>query len=184
MEFLEGEDRLCDSFAVPEKFLCQCSDVMNVVSTQSSLLNCFTKSYGGRYFKGTGSFLATKHSEWIPFICSLQSACCDGTWTQMISEQLKVPELEPVIRQLIETDPVDRRTEGCRILFELLKEMGIRYFTPKEVAALHSFPPEFQFPEGVSQRRQYALLGNSLSVAVVSALLQHLLSYNRDVTGD
>ncbi|GJM93935.1 hypothetical protein PR202_ga10533 [Eleusine coracana subsp. coracana] len=36
-----------------------------------------------------------------------------------------------------------------------------------EVANLHSFPSSFYFPDHISLRQQYAMLGNSLSVAVV-----------------
>lgn len=57
-----------------------------------------------------------------------------------------------------------------------LKELGLRYFTPREVANLHSFPEDFRFPEHISIRQQYALLGNSLSVAVVAPLFRYLFS--------
>ncbi|CAI0399491.1 unnamed protein product [Linum tenue] len=55
-----------------------------------------------------------------------------------------------------------------------LKEQGLRYFTPREVANMHSFPVEFQFPEHITLKQRYALLGNSLSVAVVGPLLSYL----------
>lgn len=57
-----------------------------------------------------------------------------------------------------------------------LQDLRLRYFTPKEVANLHSFPKEFSFPEGISLRQRYALLGNSLSVAVVAPLLCYLFT--------
>lgn len=57
----------------------------------------------------------------------------------------------------------------------LLESMRLRYFTPREVARLHSFPAQFSFPQNVSLRQKYALLGNSLSVAVVAKLLRELL---------
>ncbi|KAE8698350.1 hypothetical protein F3Y22_tig00110597pilonHSYRG00027 [Hibiscus syriacus] len=47
-----------------------------------------------------------------------------------------------------------------------LKEQCLRYFTPREVANLHSFPKDFEFPKHISLRQRYAMLGNSLSVAV------------------
>ncbi|KAL8166468.1 hypothetical protein V2J09_007967, partial [Rumex salicifolius] len=53
-----------------------------------------------------------------------------------------------------------------------LKDQGLRYFTPREVANLHSFPKEFSFPEFVSLKQRYALLGNSLSIAVVAPLIK------------
>ncbi|GAB2284895.1 C-5 cytosine-specific DNA methylase [Dionaea muscipula] len=57
-----------------------------------------------------------------------------------------------------------------------LKELQLRYFTPREIANLHSFPKEFAFPETVSLRQRYALLGNSLSIAVVAPLIRFLFA--------
>lgn len=57
-----------------------------------------------------------------------------------------------------------------------LENQGLRYFTPREVANLHSFPKEFCFPEHVSLRQRYALLGNSLSISVVAPLIKYLFS--------
>ncbi|KAL5975266.1 C-5 cytosine-specific DNA methylase [Asimina triloba] len=54
----------------------------------------------------------------------------------------------------------------------IIKDLGLRYFTPREVANLHSFPEDFCFPKHITLRQRYALLGNSLSVAVVAPLLQ------------
>ncbi|KAH9608123.1 hypothetical protein KSS87_001054 [Heliosperma pusillum] len=70
-----------------------------------------------------------------------------------------------------------------------LEKQGLRYFTPREVANLHSFPKEFGFPDHISIRQRYlraaweqfkhssgrALdqvpgLGVSLSIAVVAHL--------------
>ncbi|XP_031480474.1 tRNA (cytosine(38)-C(5))-methyltransferase 2 isoform X2 [Nymphaea colorata] len=58
----------------------------------------------------------------------------------------------------------------------LLHQLGLRYFTPREVANLHSFPQEFEFPQHISLRQRYALLGNSLSIAVVAPLLRYLFT--------
>ncbi|CDP04792.1 unnamed protein product [Coffea canephora] len=58
-----------------------------------------------------------------------------------------------------------------------LEELGLRYFTPREVANLHSFPEDFQFPEHISLRQCYALLGNSLSVGVVAPQLRYLFTH-------
>ncbi|PIN18417.1 C-5 cytosine-specific DNA methylase [Handroanthus impetiginosus] len=38
-----------------------------------------------------------------------------------------------------------------------LQELCLRYFTPREVANLHSFPEDFQFPQHVSLRQWYVL---------------------------
>ncbi|MCO5570493.1 hypothetical protein L7F22_024215 [Adiantum nelumboides] len=59
-----------------------------------------------------------------------------------------------------------------------LKQLGLRYFTPREIANLHSFPKNFEFPDHITLKQRYALLGNSLSVAVVGSLLRYLLQNN------
>ncbi|KAF6133458.1 tRNA aspartic acid methyltransferase 1 [Phyllostomus discolor] len=52
--------------------------------------------------------------------------------------------------------------------------LKLRYFTPKEIANLHGFPPEFGFPENVTVKQRYRLLGNSLNVCVVAKLIRVL----------
>ncbi len=61
-------------------------------------------------------------------------------------------------------------------LLHWLQQLHLRYFTPREVANWHSFPSNFSFPPHVTIKQQYALLGNSLSVAVVADLLTYLLT--------
>lgn len=62
-----------------------------------------------------------------------------------------------------------------------LVEIGLRFFTPTEIALLHGFPVEgsgdyrFAFPADISTIHQYRLLGNSLNVPVVSLILKDLL---------
>jgi len=53
----------------------------------------------------------------------------------------------------------------------------LRYFTVNEVARLHSFPSDFKWPETLSKRQRYTLLGNSMSVACVAPLLDYLFAY-------
>ena len=50
----------------------------------------------------------------------------------------------------------------------------VRYFTPTEIANLHCFPSTYQFPDQLSIRQQYAVLGNGLNIFVVAALLENL----------
>ena len=65
--------------------------------------------------------------------------------------------------------------ERARLSVEELKSLGLRYFSPWEIARLHSFPEAFSFPQHVTLRQQYALLGNSVSALVIADLLQYLL---------
>ncbi|CAG2122058.1 unnamed protein product, partial [Medioppia subpectinata] len=46
----------------------------------------------------------------------------------------------------------------------LLRTLRLRFFTPKEIANLMSFPPHFDFPEDYTIKQKYRLLGNSVNV--------------------
>ena len=51
----------------------------------------------------------------------------------------------------------------------------VRYFTPAELLRFHGFASTFSFPKEIPIQKQYKLIGNSLSVDVVSFLLKELL---------
>uniref|UniRef100_A0A674I0H7 tRNA (cytosine(38)-C(5))-methyltransferase n=2 Tax=Terrapene triunguis TaxID=2587831 RepID=A0A674I0H7_9SAUR len=55
-----------------------------------------------------------------------------------------------------------------------LSTLKLRYFTPREIANLHGFPPEFGFPDKITMKQRYRLLGNSLNVHVVAKLVSLL----------
>lgn len=57
---------------------------------------------------------------------------------------------------------------------ESLRDLHLRYFTPREVANLMCFPPDFSFPAHLTTKQCYKALGNSLNVKVVSFLIQYL----------
>ncbi|XP_077158999.1 tRNA (cytosine(38)-C(5))-methyltransferase isoform X2 [Paroedura picta] len=56
-----------------------------------------------------------------------------------------------------------------------LSTLKLRYFTPREIANLHGFPPEFDFPGNITMKQRYRLLGNSLNVHVVAKLISILV---------
>ena len=59
---------------------------------------------------------------------------------------------------------------------ERLLPLRARYFSPREISNLHGFPADFCFPESISRKKRYELLGNSLSVQVVSRMLGFLFA--------
>ncbi len=66
---------------------------------------------------------------------------------------------------------------------EALVTVGLRFFTPLEIAKIHGLPIEesegrrvFKFPEEVTRANQYRLLGNSLNIKVVSFIFRRLFS--------
>lgn len=53
---------------------------------------------------------------------------------------------------------------------------SIRLFHPHELLRLFGFPDAFSFPADMSLRQQYNCIGNSVNVAVVRKVMQHLFS--------
>lgn len=61
----------------------------------------------------------------------------------------------------------------------ILPTIGLRFFTPKEIALLHDFPiesGEFSFPSDVCDSQRYRLLGNSMNIRVVSMIFKILFN--------
>lgn len=54
----------------------------------------------------------------------------------------------------------------------LAHSQGVRRFSPEEIARLLHFPANFQFPDRLSVRQKWHLVGNSLSVVAVAELLR------------
>ncbi|XP_052584093.1 tRNA (cytosine(38)-C(5))-methyltransferase isoform X4 [Peromyscus californicus insignis] len=75
-------------------------------------------------------------------------------------------QIENIFKSLNDLPPEEKIAK-----LSLLK---LRYFTPREIANLQGFPPEFGFPEKITVKQRYRLLGNSLNVHVVAKLIRIL----------
>lgn len=78
-------------------------------------------------------------------------------------------------------DAVDKCCSQLQLLLDekksidLLKRLQLRYFTPSEVTRLMCFnESKFSFPDKISYKSRYRLLGNSVNVLVVSELIKLL----------
>jgi site-specific DNA-cytosine methylase len=54
---------------------------------------------------------------------------------------------------------------------------GLRFFAPREITRIFGFPADFVWPDCVSSKQRYELLGNSLNVVVAANLLSFLLEH-------
>lgn len=64
---------------------------------------------------------------------------------------------------------------------EVLPTLGLRFFSPTEIALLHDFPIEsgnFSFPETMNDSQKYRLLGNSMNIRVVAFIFKILFNNN------
>lgn len=59
---------------------------------------------------------------------------------------------------------------------DLKKSLKLRFISPHEISRLMSFPEKFKFPQSLSEKQKFKLLGNSINVSVVSELIKLLCS--------
>lgn len=64
---------------------------------------------------------------------------------------------------------------------QILSNLKLRYFSPKEVCRLMCFPEYFEFPKHITDKQKYKLLGNSINVHVVSKLIFLLCNENKNI---
>lgn len=136
---------------VPDNVLAKRVLVMDIIHPTQSRSMCFTKGYT-HYTEGTGSAFTPLTEE----------------QSHNIFEAVKEIDMNPENENSEETK--QRR-------LELLRQVKLRYFTPREVSRLMSFPEDFDFPAETTNRQKYRLLGNSINVRVVGELLKLLTTF-------
>jgi tRNA (cytosine38-C5)-methyltransferase len=65
---------------------------------------------------------------------------------------------------------------GSEEFVETLKTLRLRFFTPKEILLLMCFPINYHFPDAITTKQCYRLLGNSVNVRVISEILKLLFN--------
>ncbi len=113
------------------------------------------------------------------------SAYTDQALSRVVPEELRVPaeilaRFGPGLRILDDTAPDSYTTCFTSGYGRSLMHAGsylragdaVRRFAPEEIARLLRFPPGFRFPEAMSCRAKWRLVGNSLSVAAVREVLR------------
>lgn len=77
---------------------------------------------------------------------------------------------------------LESQKEGNVDAVQLLEPLRLRYFSPSELLRLFCFEspssdhPAFEWPEGISTKTKYKLIGNSVNVEVVRHLVNYLLT--------
>ncbi|KAI9219124.1 S-adenosyl-L-methionine-dependent methyltransferase [Blastocladiella britannica] len=127
--------------------------LFDIVTPSSTRSCCFTKNYA-RYVEGTGSVLQENDQLVIQDI-----------WPTFLERQ------PLALAQIAEKQPVTSVQNP-------LLSLRLRHFDPREVANLMSFPPgpEFTFPNHITRKQRFQLLGNSINVHVVAKVMQFMLN--------
>ncbi|KAK9885389.1 hypothetical protein WA026_010886 [Henosepilachna vigintioctopunctata] len=119
------------------------------------------------------------HKYWklldICFTGSKRSCCFTKAYgryvegTGSVFSKISEIECEEILNRLKADEDIDKSYKEY-----LLKSLNVRYFTPLEVSRLLCFPDTLKFPEGLSDRQKYMVLGNSINVKIVSKLINLL----------
>jgi len=162
-DFLESNLVDFAQFELNNQTLLRYHNLFDLVNRHSIGTNCFTKAYSHR-IEGCGSILKTAPDS--------------------ISYHTVYAEISQIKQSCC-----DQNEEA---IVELLRSLKLRYFTPREIANLMCFPPEFgktktvfvfvanfgtisAFPHTINRKQQYRVLGNSVNVLVCYYLLRILL---------
>jgi site-specific DNA-cytosine methylase len=161
-----------------------CFDIRTSDSLYSS---CFTKSYS-RYVKGTGSVLLFQRGKLASdSSCSLEDLDFNDAATE-IEQSVKCPRLSPSTTTPITTREFDAQWWRAYMATPLTSQSSLtattasncvsymRYFTPRELLNIFGFPSDYSFPEQISLKKRYELIGNSVNVTVVRHLLNRLFA--------
>ena len=180
-EYLDEEKSALElsNFVISDEILQKPSSwCFDVVLPSSRGTACFTKSYT-RYAKGTGSvLLISRDDNDAEPKRKLRITQASPTITKADGD---VVSDESMLAVLSTGDPSERKYDLNWSHELTLRGKRLRYLTPNELLRLFGFNPPaskcdpFVFPEGISLRKQYELIGNSLNVVVVRHLLDRLL---------
>eukprot|EP01102_Stenamoeba_stenopodia_P008371 TRINITY_DN2405_c0_g1_i3.p1 TRINITY_DN2405_c0_g1~~TRINITY_DN2405_c0_g1_i3.p1 ORF type:complete len:451 (+),score=81.63 TRINITY_DN2405_c0_g1_i3:446-1798(+) len=173
-EFLETNLSKAENerYRIPKKFFKANHYKFDIASINTTTaVSCFTKGYG-KTWRGAGPVL------WKPELAttfpSSQIANVIPTTTATINQSDEMPEtLSDSLKTMASTTLTFVAPEERGLPKDAA--MRIRLFSPREIANLLCFPPEFEFPSSLTVTQQYRLLGNSLNVLVVSELIKYLL---------
>ena len=154
-KFLETDPA---GYQLSEKFLSKWGRVLDLVTPASTRSCCFTKGYGVKA-EGSGSVI--------------QQAPDDTNSCAITPEQHTSSDLTDH-RTDNERSVCSSKLEGEEFL-KHMKSLNLRFFTPREIARIHGIPEWYEFPDSLSQKQLYKLLGNGLNVTVVKQLIERVL---------
>ena len=161
---------------IPHEVLCKPSSwCFDIVSPEDTHTACFTKAYS-RYAKGTGSVL--KSFEWV-HSCNDEAYSNETNSKENPSKRVRLQESS---KDGICTSGDSKTEEKKYLTEEQINVFRLRYFTPYELLKLFGFPAKstFSFPQSVSNKKAYELIGNSLNVDVATAVTSFLFETASD----
>ncbi|KAF9901229.1 tRNA (cytosine-5-)-methyltransferase [Linnemannia zychae] len=159
IEFKDVNDPRMERYMIPDKTLLKYGRLFDIVKETTRRSCCFTKGYY-HFVESTGSIFQMVTEK-------------DTATTFDEAEALKA-----TAKSRPESESALAEQETAQAL-NLLRTLGLRYFTENEVARLMGFPiveGKFSFPKNTTLKQRYRVLGNSINVKVVGELIKYLLT--------
>jgi len=109
-----------------------------------------------------------------------RTCCFTRGYTQLVERAGSILQEN---EELDTTETFDKfllaQAHGDERAVEILHPLRLRYFSPGELLRLFCFEDvgsdsSFQWPDGLSMKTKYRLIGNSVNVLVVTALIEYL----------
>lgn len=136
-------------YELQDVFIGKWGRLLDLVTPNSTRSCCFTKGYSVKA-EGSGSVL------------------------QMADEKENI-SVDNFSNNALSVSNVE--LEGAEFL-KHMQSLKLRYFTPREIAKIHGIPDWFTFPDSLSDKQMYKLLGNGLNVTVIQILFKFCLFTN------
>ncbi|KAF9153406.1 tRNA (cytosine-5-)-methyltransferase [Linnemannia schmuckeri] len=159
IEFTDMSDARMERYMIPDKTLLKYGRLFDIVKSSTRRSCCFTKGYY-HFVESTGSIFQMVQDK----------------DTATIFDEAEALKSSAKARPDTESSLAEEETTKA---LNLLRTLGLRYFTENEVARLMGFPiveGKFSFPKTTTLKQRYRVLGNSINVKVVGELIKYLLT--------
>ncbi|KAF9014545.1 S-adenosyl-L-methionine-dependent methyltransferase [Hymenopellis radicata] len=118
-----------------------------------------------------------------------RSCCFTRGYTQLVERAGSILQMQSTLDTTQVFDEfLAAQAAGDVDAVKILAPLRLRYFAPEELLRLFDFNPTedeepFSFPDDISRKSRYRLIGNSVNVRVVRALIEYLLT-STDLLGE
>lgn len=163
LEFLQEDPASCQ---LSDKFLSKWGWVLDIVTPSSTRSCCFTKGYSVKA-EGSGSVIQQTPDP------------SPGDLTRQ--ERNETPQERSNPPSDLSRDKTENGRSMCNSklsdgeFLQHMRSLNLRLFAPREIARIHGIPEWYSFPESLSEKQLYKLLGNGLNVTVVKLLIERIL---------
>ena len=173
-------------YAIPDKILEKWGRLFDIVKPSSDRTCCFTR---GRYLDITLFYFIIIDAITLGYTQLVERAGSilqENEDLDVRYDTLTFPSANslPCQTTAVFDKFLQSQAQGNADAVKILHSLRLRYFTPSELLRLFAFDPlrrepadlNFVWPDSTSKKSKYKLIGNSINVKVVQALIEYLFT--------